>query len=725
MNRRDLLRAAASLPVLSALPGCATANMTEIPTPPVAPVRPVRIEQLGRVRVDPYQWIKDENWQQVMRDPSVLNADIRAHLDAENAYMRAMMAPTEALQETIFQEMRGRIKEDDATVPQPDGPWAYSSRYETGAQHPRYVRTPRAGGPEQLLLDVNAQAAGKDFYDVGATSHSSDHSLYAYAVDEQGSEFYAVRVRDLATGQDLPDPPTASTGDFCFSPDGAFLFWIFRDENGRPRRIFRRPVRGTTADDTLVYEEENEGFFLSIGVSESREFVVIGCADHETSEVRIIPAATPTAAPTVFSPRQTGVLYDVTHWDGRWIIRTNADDAVDFKLMTAPIGRTARANWRDFIPHQAGRFIVGVGAFRDHLVQLVRQDALPRIVIRDKAGQEHAITQDEEAYALELDTGLEYATTTMRFVYNSPTTPRQWFDYDMAARTRTLRKTQEIPSGHDASAYECRRFNATASDGALVPITVLMKRGTPLDGSAPLLLYGYGSYGISMDASFSIRNLSLVDRGWVWATAHVRGGSERGFGWFLDGRKFKKKNTFTDFVVSAETLIARGYGRAGNIVAYGGSAGGMLVGAIANMRPDLWAGVIGAVPFVDVLNTMSDVSLPLTPPEWPEWGNPIEDAEAYDYIASYSPYDNIEPKAYPAVLATGGLSDPRVTYWEPTKWIARLRPATTSGRPCLLKMNMEAGHGGASGRFDFLREIAVDYAFALKAVGAREAGGPF
>ncbi|MBL8530132.1 MAG: S9 family peptidase, partial [Hyphomonadaceae bacterium] len=377
------------------------------------------------------------------------------------------------------------------------------------------------------------------------------------------------------------------------------------------------------------------------------------------------------------------------------------------------------------IPHQEGRFITALSATKDYLVRAERSEALPRIVVRHRGGDEHAIALSEEAFNLELVSGYEYETPLQRFVYDSPTTPMQWFDYDMGARTRTLRKTQEIPSGHDPAAYVARRIWAKAEDGKRVPITVLMKRDTPLDGSAPLFLYGYGSYGISLDADFSIRRFSLVDRGWIYATAHVRGGADMGFGWFQDGRRFTKKNTFTDFIACAETLIAGGYGRAGRIVCEGRSAGGLLMGAIANMRPDLWAGVIGGVPFVDVLNTMSDASLPLTPPEWPEWGNPLEDAAAYDYIASYCPYSNIEAKPYPAVLATGGLTDPRVTYWEPTKWVAKLRPHTTSGQPVLLKMNMGAGHAGSAGRFEFLRELAHDYAFAVKAVGGAEAGGGF
>jgi oligopeptidase B len=698
-----------------------------LPIPPIARREPHRIEQLGRTRVDDYAWMKDDNWQAVMRDPSLLRADVRAYLDEENAYTRAMLASTEALQERLFQEMRGRIKEDDSSVPSPDGPWEYYSRYEMGAQHPRFVRR-RAGdgNAEQLLLDVDAQAQSKEYYHVGGARHSHDHQLFAYGVDEQGSEYYTIRVRDLGTGDDLPDPITSSEGQFVFSADSAFLYWVFRDENARPKRVYRRPARGGAADDVLIYEEEDEGFFVGLGATEDRRFVLIVCGNQEQSEVRFIPASDPTATPKIFHPREASLLYDVTHWDGRWLIRTNADDAIDFKVMTCAEDATGRAHWRDYLPHQPGRFILGLGAYENHLVRIERANALPRILVRERtSGAEHAIAFEEEAYDLELEGGYEYATATMRFVYNSPTTPRQWFDYDMSAHTRTLRKTQEIPSGHDPARYETRRLHATAPDGAQVPITVLMKRGTPFDGSAPLLLYGYGAYGISMDADFSIRRLSLVDRGWIWAIAHVRGGSENGWGWFLDGRKDKKKNTFTDFIACADHLISLGYARPGNIVAYGGSAGGMLMGAVNNMRPDLWAGVIGAVPFVDVLTTMSDTSLPLTPPEWPEWGNPIEDAAAYDCIASYSPYDNVAAKSYPAVLATGGLSDPRVTYWEPAKWAARLRPATTSERPVLLKINMEAGHAGASGRFDFLREVAIDYAFAIKAVGSEEAGDGF
>jgi oligopeptidase B len=680
-------------------------------SPPKANKQTVRIAQLGRERSDDYAWMKDANWQQVLRDPSALRTEIREHLTAENAYTKAMLADAEALQAALFAEMKGRIKEDDSSVPAPDGPWEYYARYEVGAEHPIHARRPRGGGDEEVLLDEEAAAKGLAYFHVGAASHSPDHALYAYAVDTQGSEYYEIRVRDLATGETLGAPVESAYGDFTFSPDSRFIFWIWRDEQARPSKVFRRPARGGA--DVLVYEEADEGMFLGVGAAADDSHILIHVGNQETTEIRLIPAADPTAEPVVAEPRRVGVKYELDHWGDRWVIRTNADDAVDFKLCVSEAAVPARSTWRDWIAHRPGHYVTGFAAYSGHLVRAERVDALDRLVVTARDGAEHVVAFDEEAYALTLDSGLEYATTTTRFVYQSPTTPRQWFDYDMASRERTWRKTQEIPSGHDPDRYVARRLQATAPDGESVPITVLMRKDTPLDGSAPVMLYGYGSYGHAMEPSFSIRSLSLVDRGWIWATAHIRGGSDKGWGWFLGGRRETKTNTFTDFVACAEHLIAEGYGSKGRVAAYGGSAGGMLVGAAANLRPDLWGAVIAAVPFVDVLNTMSDVTLPLTPPEWPEWGNPIEDAAAYDRIAGYSPYDQVRDAAYPPILATGGLSDPRVTYWEPAKWVAKLRDHQTGEAPILLKINMEAGHGGASGRFDFLKEIALDYAFAV------------
>jgi oligopeptidase B len=736
MNRRDLLATSAAALAATALPSATLArpfgaSMPQArPVPPVAKKVPVAIEQLGRTRTDDYQWMKDDNWQAVLRDPTLIKADVKEHLTAENAYREAMLASTLPLQASMFEEMKGRIKQDDSSVPAADGPWEYYVEYKTGDQHPRYMRVERQGTfmvdgqpvtknfvvapTPQLLLDANELAKGKAYSEVSAADHSPDHSLFAYAEDAQGSEVHQVYVKDLATGEVLPDPIGSAGGNFAFSPDSQWIFWTNRDDNGRPDKIFRRPARG--GETTLVYEETDEGMFQGVGVTADNQFIVISIANQETSEARIIPAATPTAEPVVLEPRHVGRLYDADHWGDRWVIRTNADDSVDFKIVEAPTTTPAKANWTDLVPHTPGRFIEGVSLVKDFIGRQERADANTRIVIRDRAGAEHEIAVDEPAFSLSLAGASEFDTTTMRYGYNSPSTPTSTYDYDLATRERTLRKVQEVPSGHNPEDYVVERLNAPASDGELVPVTILRRKSTPVDGSAPLLLYGYGSYGIPMAASFSTSRLSLVDRGWIYAIAHIRGGSDKGWNWFLSARKMTKKNTFTDFIAAAEHLIQRRYATAGNIVAQGGSAGGLLMGAVNNMRPDLWAGVIGQVPFVDVINTMSDTSLPLTPPEWPEWGNPIEDAAAYDYMMSYSPYDQVEPKAYPAVLATGGLSDPRVTYWEPEKWVAKLRPATTSGKPILLKINMEAGHGGASGRFDFLKEVAHDYAFAIWAI---------
>ncbi|HAH11601.1 MAG TPA: S9 family peptidase, partial [Alphaproteobacteria bacterium] len=662
-------------------------------------------------------------WQKVLRDPKILQADIRDHLLAENAYFDGIMADAKPLQETMFAEMKGRLKQDDASVPEPDGPFAYYSRYAVGAQHPLYARTPRDGGKEEVLLDVDAQAKGKAFYQVSATGHSPDHKLYAYAEDDKGAGIYRILVKDLATGALVGTPIENASGDFVFSPDGAWLFWTFTDENARPVKVFRRPARGGT--DTLVYEEKDPGMFLSVGLSRSRAFILISIANQETSEVHTIPANTPTAAPVLFAPRQVAQLYTPVHYDGRWYIHTNADGAVDFKIMSCELGKTDRASWKDYIPHQPGRYIESMTVFANYMVRLERNNALPRIVVRAKTGAEHAIEQTEAAFALQLDEGYEFETNTLRFVYQSPSTPRQWFDYDLAKRTRDLRKTQEVPSGHDASRYLVERFFIKAKDGAEIPVTTLRLKTTAKGSGAPVMLYAYGSYGIGTDASFNTNRFSIVDRGWVFAIAHVRGGDEKGRGWFEDGRKAKKINTFTDFIAVAEGLVARGDAKAGRIVSYGGSAGGLLVGAVSNLAPDgLFAGHIAAVPFVDVINTMSDETLPLTPPEWPEWGNPLKSAADYDTMLAYSPYDNVAKKPYPPIFAYGGLTDSRVTYWEPAKWVALLRERAPEAGPYLLHINMDAGHGGASGRFDRLKEVARDFAFALKAVGDKAAGAP-
>ncbi|MGC1563493.1 MAG: S9 family peptidase, partial [Bradyrhizobium sp.] len=477
------------------------------------------------------------------------------------------------------------------------------------------------------------------------------------------------------------------------------------------------------SDDVLIYEEKDPGWFTHIHESASGRFCVIAGGDHETSEQRLVDLADPLSPPQLVACREKGVQYSVGDRGEELFILTNADSAIDFKIVTAPLRAPGRANWRDLVPYREGIYVIDFELYSGHLVRLERANALPAIVIRDLAnGDEHAIAFDETAYSLDTMGGYEFDTTNLRFSYSSMTTPSEVYDYDMKSRTRILRKRQEIPSGHNPADYVTTRLMAISHDGAQVPVSILHRRDLKRDGSAPLLLYGYGSYGMAIPASFSANRLSLVDRGFVYAIAHVRGGADKGWNWYLDGKREKKTNTFDDFAASARELIAQKFTGIGRIVGHGGSAGGMLMGAVANRAGELFAGIVAEVPFVDVLNTMLDDTLPLTPPEWPEWGNPIESDVAFRTILSYSPYDNVAAKQYPAILAMGGITDPRVTYWEPAKWIARLRATMTAGGPVLLRTNMGAGHGGASGRFNRLDEVAIAYAFALWAVGLAEKG---
>jgi oligopeptidase B len=689
------------------------------PSAPAAQRRLTFSVHHGVELADEYAWLRAGNWQEVMRDPGVLDPEIRAYLEGENAYAEAALADTRVLQEELFAEMKGRIKENDSTVPAPDGPFEYFTSYVTGGQYARLCRRPRGGGPDQILLDGNREAEGSAYWQLGAEAHSPDHRLLAYAVDDKGSELYSIRIRDLATGRDLPEVIHDTRGSLVWARDSATLFYVRLDEHHRPLTVYRHRVGTPVDDDVLVYREADSGFYVSVDETQSGWFVLIDAHDHQTSEIYLIDSDRPEGAPRVVAPRQHGHEYSIEHHADRLIVLTNSGGAEDFRICEAPVDDPGLANWREIVPHKPGRLILEpIVPYAGHLVRLEREDALQRIVVREmKGGSEHAIAFDEEAYALGMSAGYEFDSTTLRFSYSSMTTPRQEYDYDMETRTRILRKTQEVPSGHDPSDYVTRRLFAPASDGETVPVSVLYRKGMALDGSAPLLLYGYGAYGIAIPASFSTTWLSLVDRGFVMAVAHIRGGKDKGYRWYTGGKLGAKVNTFTDFITAGEYLAQQGYTCRGRIVASGGSAGGMLMGVVANMAPDLFLGIVADVPFVDVLNTMLDGSLPLTPPEWPEWGNPIESKEDFEYIRAYSPYDNVAAKAYPHIFAYGGLTDPRVTYWEPAKWIARLRARSTSDNLILLKTNMEAGHGGASGRFEALKELAVDFAFALRISG--------
>lgn len=688
-----------------------------LPLAPVAPIRSTETVVHGVSLHDDYGWLKAPNWKEVLKNPEALPLEIRQYLEAENAFSSAALEGTEALQKQLAAEMRGRIKEDDSSVPEPDGPFVYYTRHRQDGQHPLVCRRPKDGGDEELLLDGDAEGEAHPFFDLHDADQSPDHRLLAWSADVKGSELFTIRVRDLATGQDLQDEIHATSGEVVWTAFSSAFYYVAVDENHRPVRVMRHRLGDAADVDELIYEEPEPGWFVDIDITQSDAFVTITISDHETSEVWLLDHGDAQAKPRLVAKREPGVLYEVEHHGEDLLILTNAEGAEDFKIVAAPVSSPARENWRDLIPHRPGVMIRFHMALARHLVRLEVENAKPRIVSREIwTGDEHAIAFAEEAYSLGISPGQEFDTDVIRFTYSSMTTPAEVYDYNLRSRERKLRKRQEVPSGHRPADYVTHRLFATAPDGEKVPISLVHRSDLALDGSAPCLLYGYGSYGTSMSAAFRTNPLSLIDRGFVYAIAHVRGGTEKGWRWYLQGKRKNKPNTFTDFVACGRALIEAGYTSNGKIVAFGGSAGGMLMGAVANMAPDLFAGVIADVPFVDVLNTMLDGDLPLTPPEWPEWGNPGESEEAFRTILSYSPYDNVRPQSYPAILAVGGLTDPRVTYWEPAKWIARLRSTMTSGGPILLKINMEAGHGGAAGRFDRLDEIALIYAFAMKAI---------
>ena len=691
-----------------------------------ARVPPASIRRPGEPDEDPFAWLKDENWQEVMRDPGRLAPRIRSWLEARNADTARAMAATRPLQAKLLAEFRGRIDEEERSVALPDGPYEYYHRYRRGGQHPLHCRRPRGGGgPEEILLDGDREAEGAGYFRIGAFEPGPDHRFAVWAADRSGSESYALRIRNLGSGEDLPDTLPAAAGPVAWANDGAHFFYSVLDERHRPVKVLLHRLGAPPEEDPLVYEEEDPGFFVSVGLTGSRRFVVIDSHDHTTSEIRLIDAGRPHSPAFLVAERERDVEYHLTHHRERLLILTNAGGAEDFRIVEAPLAAPGRGHWRDLVSHRPGRLILGIEAHGEHLVRLEREEGLPRIVARGLAnGEEHALAVDEEAYSLGLVAAREFEGDDLHYTYSSPTTPERTYRHDLRRRERTLVRTQAIPSEHDPADYRSARLFAASHDGERVPITVLHRRDTPIDGSAPLLLHGYGSYGISLPASFGGPRLSLVDRGFVYAIAHVRGGMERGYRWYRDGKGDRKRNTFLDFIAAAEHLVERGYARPDALACLGGSAGGLLVGAVLNLRPDLFRAAVAEVPFVDVLNTMCDDTLPLTPPEWPEWGNPIEDRQAREYIRSYSPYDNVAAGDYPHILATAGLCDPRVTYWEPAKWVARLAATRTDDGLLLLKTNMGAGHAGAAGRFERLEETAFVFAFLLFALGLADLEDP-
>lgn len=672
----------------------------------------------GIIRHDFYHWLRAKNWQDVFKNPASLDKDIRSHLEDENAYQKNQMSDTEELQKKLFSEMKGRIKEDDSSVPVKDGPYAYGVSFTTGGEQPHYFRTLRNGGEKNIYIDGDALAKGKDYFRLGAVQYSPDHSKCAWTYDDKGSEFYTINIRNMDTLSDSDETIVNTSGDIVWDAKSEGFFYTSVDENHRPSKLYYHQLGSAQKTDKLIFEEKDPGFFLGVGGSSRNDVIYIDIHDHETSEIWLIDANAPLSAPRCVRKRQKGIEYSLTEGGDVFFILTNINGAKDFKIMSAPFDNPQEKNWKEVVPHEPGRLILSHDAYKNFLVWLERHDGLPKIELLDRRnGIRHSIAFKEETYSLGLHGAAEYDSDTIRFSYSSMTTPSELYDYNMDSRSRVLLKRQEVPSGHDPKNYITRRLLAKADDGAEIPVSIFYRKDAKLDGSAPCLLYGYGAYGISIPDSFNTNALSLVDRGFIYAIAHIRGGKEKGFNWYEQGKHRFKRNTFTDFIACGRFLVAKHFTSHDRLIAEGGSAGGMLIGAVANMAPQDYAGIVAVVPFVDVLSTMLDASLPLTPPEWPEWGNPLQSVEDYELIASYSPYDNVCAQNYPAILAMAGLTDPRVTYWEPAKWVAKLRELKTDDHPVLLRTNMDSGHAGASGRFSRLEESAYIYAFILKVAG--------
>lgn len=686
---------------------------SETPKPPVAARRPHSSTHHGVTIEDPYFWLRDQSY------PKVDDADVLDHLKAENAFFEAQIKPLAPLVETIFQEMKGRLKEDESSVPQKDGNYLYWRRFEAGAQYKQWMRKPVSGGAEQVILDEALLARDEEFFRLGGIAISEDDRIMAWSSDTDGSERFTIRFRDLTTGDDLPDAIAGVLGGLVFSKDGTCLLYGLVNDNWRIDTIKLHRMGTDTSDDRVIYFEPDQGFQAAVGMTQDRNWIVIGTGDNETSELRLIPAADPLAEPLIVRPRKAGVEYDVEAHGDTLFIHTN-DVSPQFRLVTAPIA--SPGEWTELIAPSPSFYMTGVTTFAGFFIVEGRDNGLDQVEIHSyDGGAPKRIEFPEASYSAGLDENPEYDVSVLRLSYESMITPDTVAEYDIATGAMKTLKVQEIPSGYDASQYATERVEIVARDGTKVPVSVVYRKSFKKDGNGPLYIYGYGAYGYAIPPGFSTLRLSLLDRGFAYAIAHIRGGDDLGQQWQLDGKLTKRMNTFNDFVDCAKGLISLGFAKPGRVVAAGGSAGGELMGAVVNSDPELWGAIAAHVPFVDVLNTMLDDSLPLTPGEFPEWGNPIVDKAAFDLIRSYSPYDQIKAQAYPPILATAGLNDPRVTYWEPAKWIAKLRATKTDDNVMLLKTNMGAGHGGKSGRFESLREDAEEYAFFLWQLGMAKA----
>lgn len=696
-------------------------------SPPIAPAKEYSFTTHGVTVSDPWHWLKDPSY------PLVDDAEVLDYLKAENAYFESQMAPLAPLVKTIFEEMKGRIKPDDASVPLRDGAYFYSWRYREGAQYKTWLRSPAGGGAsgkeEEILFDENERAGKRDFYALGGLQVSPDHTLLAFSEDMDGGERFTLRVKDISSGKILGDEIAETISAPVWSADGKVIFYVRLDEHWRPHQVKAHRLGTSAAEDRVVYEEPDAGFFLGLGKTQSREFIILASGDQVTSEVRVLAADDPDGEPLLVSARQKDRQYGLDHAADKFFIRVN-DSHQNFRVVTAPDNAPGEENWQELIAGSNNNYIRGLTAFADFVAISERTEGLDQVRILyhspARSKDEHRIRFPEATYHASLGANAAYEigpghdVPELRLNYESMVTPDTVFDYDLEQRRLITRKLQEIPSGYDPAGYRTERLWATArsqgGETTKVPVSIVYSRDFKRNGIRPLHLIGYGAYGYGYPPGFDAKRLSLLDRGFAVAIAHIRGGDEMGFGWYLDGKLTRRTNTFNDFVDVAKFLIEENWTSAGRISIAGRSAGGELMGAVLNAAPELWGAAIVGVPFVDVLNTMLDADLPLTPPEWPEWGNPIEDKAAFELIRSYSPYDNISAQDYPPMLVSGGLNDPRVTYWEPAKWTARLRATKTDDNLLLLKTNMGAGHRGKSGRFQALEEDAEEFAFILRAL---------
>ena len=676
--------------------------------PPQAAKKPHSFTYHGLSVSDDYAWLRDPGY------PQVTDKEVLAHLEAENRWFEARMADRKGAIDTLFKEMRARIKEADKSVPQKDGDWHYWIEFEEGAEYKKWWRRPVGGGEDQLILDEVALAEGKEYFSLGAISVSKGGTLLAYSFDDNGSERFTARIKNLETGELLPDEIPGTLSSLVWVGDDRGLVYSLANEQWRTDNARLHWLGDPLDKDVELYHESDDGFRVGSSLSSNEDWLIIGTSDHETSEARLVRTADPLGEQILVKPRSKGVEYDVDEREGVLFIHAN-DTHENFRLATAPLDNPGE--WTTLIEGSDDFYLTGVDLFRDFYVIEGRRAGLDQIEVRyyDDPARVEPIVFPEASYSAGLSNNPEWHMDTLRLSYESMVSPATVYDYDVAGRTLETLKVQEIPSGYDASLYATERLEITARAGTAVPVSVVYRRDRT--GAGPLHLYGYGAYGIAIEPGFSTSRLSLVDRGFAFAIAHIRGGDDLGRAWYKAGKLERRTNTFNDFVDVARGLVERGFTAPGKISISGGSAGGELMGAVVNSDPDLFGAVVAHVPFVDVLNTMLDESLPLTPGEWPEWGNPIEDRAAFELILSYSPYDQVKPQAYPPIMVTAGLNDPRVTYWEPAKWVARLRELKTDGNELILKTNMGAGHGGKSGRFESLKETAEEFAFILWQLG--------